>query len=225
MLGRSQLAEGSQSLPFCDHLLLCFLILLVNSHFHFCISQFSSLMPCALSKMESYPAAPDHGQTPSIYCCHHPLCQRDAPCYLFQIIWTPSPTPKSTHFFSVPLREGAVTPLSPCSFSTSTVLSGYCSLDCLDANRSNFSYPITRSPNILRGQEREAEKNDSLNKYFILLTKNGETDLSCQTLRAIAHLITWPNFLGLDFKMQICTSANWVRKGVACRPIYYFSAS
>lgn len=196
MWGRSQLAEGSQSLPFCDHLLLCFLILLINSYFHFCISQFSSLMPRALSKMESYPAASDHGQTPSIYCCHHPLCQRDTPCYLFQIIWTPSPTPKSTHFFSIPLWEGAVTPLSPCSFSTSTVLSGYCSLDCLDANRSNFSYPVTRSPNIPRGKEREAEKNDSLNKYFILLTKNGENRFELPNFRGYSPLDNMAKLLG-----------------------------
>lgn len=84
--GRSQLTEGTKILPVCDHLLLCFPVLLINSYFYFCISQFSFLMPCTFSKMESHSAASDHGQndhgqnlllnqnSPSIYCYNHPLC-------------------------------------------------------------------------------------------------------------------------------------------------------
>lgn len=51
------------------------------------------------------------------------------------------------------------------------------------------------------------------------------TDLSVQTSGAILHLIAWPRFLGLAFKMQICTPENWVQKKVTCRSIYSFSAS
>lgn len=39
-------------------------------------------------------------------------------------------------------------------------------------------------------------------------------DLSCQTLGTALLLITQPNFLDLDFKMQISTSGKWVQKGV-----------
>jgi len=45
---------------------------------------------------------------------------------------------------------------------------------------------------------------------------------SCQ-LGALLLLMTQPNFLELDFKMQIC-GWKWVQKQVAREPIYWFSA-
>lgn len=150
-MGKVTTSRELQKSASCAHLLY-FHILLSNSYFHFCISLLSFLMPNTFSRTASYTAASDQSQTPSIYCSNHFCVKTYPPCYLFQISWTPSPSLKATRFLGTAFEEEAIKPLSLHTFSPSTVFSHYCSLNSLDASRSNFSCPVTRPANFPEGK-------------------------------------------------------------------------
>lgn len=83
------------------------------------------------------------------------------------------PTPKSSHFFSIPVWEGgAVTPLSPYNSWVSTILSGYIAPWIVWMLRDWISLTTWQDPlKFLKGEEGETDKNDSLSEYFIVFKK------------------------------------------------------
>lgn len=136
-MGKVTTSRELQKSASCAHLLY-FHILLSNSYFHFCISLLSFLMPNTFSRTASYTAASDQSQTPSIYCSNHFCVRHIHPATYSKSAGLPPP-PKATCFLGIAFEEEAIKPLSLRNFSPYTVLSHYCSLNSLDASRSNFS--------------------------------------------------------------------------------------
>lgn len=141
MQRRSQLPEGSKHLPSG---LICFIFIFCSVIAIFTFASLSSVFSHQIRSVR----------------CHHTqqlliksfslllqpfLCQTYPPHCLFQNSCTPSTSLKSTHFLGIAVEEAAaIKHLSPCNFSASKVLSGYCFLNSLDASRSNFSCSVIR---------------------------------------------------------------------------------
>lgn len=141
MRGRSQLSEGSKHFPSG---LICFIFVFCSAIAIFTFAPLSSVFSHQIRSVR----------------CHHTqqlltksfnlllqlfLCQMYPLCCLLQISCTLSLSLKFTCFLGIAVEEvTAIKHLSPHNLSASKVLSDYCSLNSLDASRSNFSCSVIR---------------------------------------------------------------------------------